>query len=118
GEGHAVAGLALRDFVLVVREEQVNPARVQVDRFAEVSADHGAALDVPARATTTPRAVPHDVAVLWLPRLPQREVAAVLLLVGVGRGDPRFRPGMRRALGQARKAPVGWKRVHLEVDRA
>ena len=118
GEAHAVAGLALRDFVLVVREGQVNPAGMQVDRFAEVSADHRGALDVPAGAITTPRAFPCDVAVLWLPRLPQREIATVLLLVSVGRGGWRCCPGVKLALGQARNAPVGWKRAHLEVDRA
>ena len=40
--------LGLRDLALVVREDEVLAARVQVDRLAEVLLRHHRALDVPA----------------------------------------------------------------------
>ena len=88
GEGRPVAALALGDLVFVVREEQVDAAGVQVDRVTEVRLDHRAALDVPAGTALgrALRAGPLDVAVLLgLVGLPEREVAHVVLVVGVER---------------------------------
>ncbi len=55
-------------------------------RLAEVFAAHGAALDVPAGAAGggAGGAGPLHVAIFRFPGLPEREVGAVLLLVGVG----------------------------------
>src|SRR5687767_4137872 len=46
-EGLAGGRFALRDLVLVVREDQVDAARVDLERWAEVSHAHRGALDVP-----------------------------------------------------------------------
>ncbi len=59
--GEAAAGegaAALRHLVLVVREDQVAPAAVDVERLAEVAPGHGAALDVPAGTPASPRTLP------------------------------------------------------------
>src|SRR3546814_19880252 len=47
GERRAMVGAAaLRDLVLMVREDQVLPARVNVDRIAQMLLDHGRAFDM------------------------------------------------------------------------
>ena len=50
--------LRLRNLVIVVREAEIDPARVDIDRAASDAAQHvaahGSALDVPAGATLTP----------------------------------------------------------------
>src|SRR6185369_15134806 len=74
--------LALRDLVLVMGEDQVDAARVDVERRPEMLHRHRRALDVPARATRADRGVPG-----WLARLralPEGEVADVVLGVLVG----------------------------------
>ena len=45
----------LGELVLVVREAQVEPATVDVERAAQIAARHRRALDVPAGATIAPR---------------------------------------------------------------
>jgi len=104
----------------VVREEEVDAAGVEVDGVAEVLLAHRAALDVPAGATAAPGAVPGVVAVSGLVRFPEREVAAVFLLVGVdglrfaGEGGAE----LEFAFLDAREAAVSGKRRHLEIDGA
>lgn len=58
GEGMARAAFALGEFVLVVREHEIEAAAVDVDRVAEDLLAHGGALNVPAGPTLTPGAVP------------------------------------------------------------
>src|SRR5690606_16431061 len=60
----------LRDLVLVVREDQVRAAAVDIDRAAEVVRAHRGALDVPARAPRSPRTRPARLA--GLGGLPER----------------------------------------------
>ena len=84
----AGGALGLGDLVLVVREEVVDAAGVDVERLAEVLRAHRGALDVPAGAAGAPRGVPLHVAVVLVPRLPQREVADVVLgVLVVGDAD-------------------------------
>ena len=81
-EGHAVAALALGDLVLVVGEDEVLPAAVDVDRPAQIAARHGGALDVPSGAAFAPGGGPARLA--GLGGLPQREVHRVLLQLAGG----------------------------------
>ena len=74
--------LRLRDLVLVVRKDEVDPARVDVERGAEVGHAHRGALDVPAGTTRADRRVPRRLA--GLGALPQGEVPHVVLAVLVG----------------------------------
>ena len=73
----AVCALGLGDLVLVVREDQVLAARVDVDRLAEVLVDHRGALDVPARTSGAPRRLPARLARLCA--LPDRKVHRIFL---------------------------------------
>src|SRR4029077_18886651 len=78
--GELVAERArLRNLVFVVREDEVEPAAVDLERRAEDLLGHHGALDVPTRAAAPPRRLPRRVLRLRLVRLPQREVARVLL---------------------------------------
>src|SRR5690606_37483064 len=76
--GEAVAGrVGLGGLVLVVREDQVDAAAVDVERGAEVLGGHRRALQVPAGASGPPRGGPGGLA--GAGALPQREVAGVAL---------------------------------------
>ena len=75
----AERALGLGDLVLVVREDQIGAAAVDVERLAEVAVRHRRALDVPARTPRAPGARPRRLA--RLRRLPQREVERALLLL-------------------------------------
>ena len=88
--------LALGDLVLVVREDEVDAAGVDVERLAEVAHAHRGALDVPARAPGPDRGLPRRL--VRLGALPEREVADVVLAVLVGL-DPLARPGAARGRG-------------------
>src|SRR5207302_5175554 len=76
--GELAAGSArLGNLVLVVREHQVEPAAVDLERRAEELLRHRRALDVPAGPASAPRRVPPRVLAFFV-RLPQREVAWIL----------------------------------------
>src|SRR6185295_10973051 len=92
----ALAGrLGLRALVLVVREDQVEAAAVDVEILAELRARHRRALDVPARPPAAPGRIPRGVLVR-LVRLPEREVERrPLALAGL---DARARDELVRAL--------------------
>ena len=81
-EGDAAAALALGDLVLVMREDEILPAAVDVDRLAEAAARHGGALNVPAGTPLSPRRRPARLA--GLRALPQGEVHGVLLELAGG----------------------------------
>src|SRR5205823_1741951 len=73
-----VAGAdGLGDLVLVVREDEVQPAAVNVEGGAEISGGHGRALEVPAGPAASPGRRPGRLA--GLGPLPQGEVARIAL---------------------------------------
>src|SRR5206468_12233945 len=77
GERPAGARLGLGDLALVVWKDQVLAATVEVERLSEIFHGHRRTLDVPARTSGTPRAVPR-----WLARLrafPEREITRIAL---------------------------------------
>ena len=68
----------MRYFALVVREDEVHAAAVDVEMLAQVLPAHGRAFAVPAGESVAPGARPaHDM--LGLCFLPQREVGLVAL---------------------------------------
>ena len=80
GKGaNASEGLRLGDLVLMVGEDEVLPAAVNIDSLAQVFQGHGAALDVPAGPPWAPGAFPLRLA--GLGRLPKGEVHRMLLFV-------------------------------------
>src|SRR4051812_31583157 len=77
---------ALRDFVLMMRKDQIHAAGVNIDGCrSEQPKRHRGALDVPAGTAGTDPGVPRRLA--FLRGFPEHEVARVLLLVFV-RVDP------------------------------
>jgi hypothetical protein len=82
--------LGLGDLVLVVGEDVVDPTAVDVQALAEEGHAHRRALDVPAGTPPAQAGVPADV--VRPHRLPEGEVAGVLLGVVVGI-HPAAHPG-------------------------
>ena len=72
-------GLRLRDFVLMMREGEINAAGVNVKRLAQVFHGHDGALDMPAGAAFAHRSRPSGLVILA--RFPQNEVACVVFVV-------------------------------------
>src|SRR5205085_7089678 len=85
-EGMArMRALALRNLVLVVRENEIEPAAMDVEGLAELGLAHRRAFDMPARPAAAPRAVPTGL--VGGGGLPQHKIAGIAL---VGRDlDPR-----------------------------
>ena len=71
------ARLCLRDLVLMMREDEVAAAAVEVEGITEIFYGHCRALDVPAGTPLSPRALPRGFTGLC--RLPEGEVHRVLL---------------------------------------
>ena len=109
----AARGQRLRRLVLVVREDQVVAAAVDLERRAERLLGHRRALDVPARPAASPGRVPGGVLHRLL-RLPEREVERILLERGA-LDAPRPGPSARRRGATARRIR---QRAHAEVDVA
>ncbi len=119
GVVHPVAGETvtgrdrLRDLVLVVREDEVEPAAVDVERRAQVLRRHRRALQVPAGAAAAPRRRPgRGLGFTGLVALPQREIARVSLAILA------FTVAGRVHIGQLlpRQRAVGREGPHIEVD--
>ena len=109
----AHGALGLGDLVLVVREDQVDPAGVDVEPLAEVLHRHRRALDVPAGEAFTPRAVPsHEPVRARL--LPEREVG-VELLPGVDL-ELLAVSGPKLVERVARELPVALEGLNVVVD--
>src|SRR5207302_5183058 len=77
---HAMSrdGFRLRDLGLVMREDVVGAACVDVESVAEYGHRHRGAFDVPARKARSPRAGP-DLHAVYSGRLPESEVTRVTL---------------------------------------
>ena len=104
----------LRDLVLVMREDQIDAAGMDVDRrLAEQPQRHRRTLDVPA-GTAGAGAVALPRRLAGLRRLPQHEVAGIVFGVLV---DVDARAGMEAVVVEPRQPPVGRQRGDLEVDR-
>src|SRR5512139_542343 len=58
GKGLSCGGLGLGDFILMVGEDEVSSASMDVEGFTEVFLAHHGALDVPAGPSLAPWALP------------------------------------------------------------
>src|SRR2546427_9179168 len=112
----------LRDLVFVMRKDQIDAARVDVERFGAAALPdllerHVGALEVPSGPTTPERRVPGRAQLLVrrLGLLPQRKIARVVLRVLVAR-DPRADLELSRV--ESRQPPVGRELGDGEIDRA
>ena len=102
----------LRDLVLVMGEDEVDAAAMNVEYFAQMLPAHGRALDVPAGAATAPRAVPAGRCLVR--RLPQHEIH-VTALVGCHIDTRTGEHFIQRA---ARQLPIVLHRRHIEQHMA
>ena len=112
-EGLAGKRLRLRDFILVMRKNQVHTARVNVQRCTQVLDRHHGALDVPARPPAAHRRVPGWLAIFG--GFPQREVAGVGFVVRI---DVYARPRAHPAKVVVRKRAILWKTCNPVINRA
>ena len=71
-------GTRLRQLVLMMRENQIEPTAVDLEGRPEQRGGHRRAFDVPARPPLPPGGVPGGV-LAGLVRLPEREIARILL---------------------------------------
>ena len=77
--GELPAGAArLGELVLVVGEDEVQAAAVDLEARSQKAFGHGGALDVPAGTANSPRRLPERVLAFLVP-LPEREIARILL---------------------------------------
>src|SRR5271168_3589648 len=89
--GHDVAAegaAALRDFILVMREDEVDAAAVDIEGFAQMLPAHRRAFEMPAGPATAPRAVPAGL--VGSRGFPEHEVLRVSLVgrdFDTGAGD-------------------------------
>ena len=112
GERPAGARLGLGDLALVVWKDQVLAATVEVERLSEIFHGHRRTLDVPARTSGTPRAVPRRLA--RFRALPEREITRVALaLVDLDAGA-----GEELVEVLAGEPAVGREATDLEIDVA
>lgn len=74
----AVGATRLGDLVLVMRENQVDAAAVDVEDVAEIAPAHRRAFDVPAGSPATPGAIPARLVLGG--ELPEHEIARVFLV--------------------------------------
>ena len=103
----------LRDFVLMMRKDQVDAARVDIQRLAQILNGHHGAFDVPAGPAAADLLVPENFALLG--RFPQREIARVRLFVLV---HVDARAGADAAEIVVRQLAIFRKRGDAEVDGA
>mmetsp|Transcript_67588 Transcript_67588/g.220000 ORF Transcript_67588/g.220000 Transcript_67588/m.220000 type:complete len:368 (-) Transcript_67588:603-1706(-) len=109
GVGLPVRRLALRDLVLVVREQQIGTTTVDVQRVAQVLFRHRTALDMPTRAASAPRRLPRRLA--GFGRLPERKILRRLLPTT----DLNSRPGLIAVQAASGEASVVGEAPHPEI---
>src|SRR5712664_2250256 len=74
-------GLALRDFVFMMRKRQVDATRVNVQRVSQIFHGHRGALDVPARPAGPDWRFPE--VLTGLRRFPQGEIPSAFFFVAI-----------------------------------
>ena len=109
----AGGGFALRDFVFVVRKGEIDAAGVNIERVAQILHGHRGALDVPAGASRPDPRLPEMLA--GFRRLPQREIARVVLFVLI---HVHARAGLHPGHIDLGKSSVRRKFRDAEIDRA
>ena len=113
----ALAGYGLRYLALVVREDEVHAAAVDVEVFAQILAPHRRAFAVPTGEAVAPRRRPsHDV--LGLGGLPEGKVRLVLLLADAGQVAARVLDVLEVSARKDAPAMVLVVLLDVEVDAA
>ncbi len=82
GKGLSISRLALGDLILMVREDQVLPACMDIDLIAQILLRHDRTLDMPSGTPLAPGGLPVRLPLLL--RLPEHEIIGVLLILLAG----------------------------------
>src|SRR5215831_16001920 len=77
----AGGAFTLCDFVFVMRKREINPPRVNVQRFAEIFHGHGGAFDMPTGTAGADSCLPE--VLTRLRGLPESKIARTFLFVAV-----------------------------------
>ena len=112
-KGFASGRFALRDFIFVVREREVDAAGVNVQRFAEILHGHGRAFDVPAGTAAADGRFPEMLP--GLGRLPEGKIASAFFFVAI---VIHARAGLNAAEVNPGKLAIIWEFGDAVVDRA
>src|SRR5690606_31815524 len=112
-ERRFVGAFALCDFALVVREDVIDAAAVNVEGRSQIFERHRRAFDVPAGEAFTPRAIPAQ-DVFGIGFFPQRKVFRITLFATHGFARPRFLL-LNTAVGEF---AVIWVFAHVEIYAA
>ena len=113
----ALRSHSLSNLALVVRENQIHAATVNIEVAAQVLASHSSTLAVPARETITPRTRPtHDM--LWRSLLPEGEVSLVLLLADTSQFAALVDDVLQVTSGEDTVLMILVILLDIEVDRA
>src|SRR5262249_42239460 len=121
-EGPPGHGLALRDFIFMMRKDVVDAAAMDVERVAEILHRHGGTFDMPTGTSLAERRGPSRLFQL-LGGLPQGEVARLLFLVLVGvdaSGDLQFssiEPGQASIVRKSRYSEINGVILAISVLR-
>jgi hypothetical protein len=113
GEWFSGSAFALRDFIFVMRESEVDTTGVNVQCFAEIFHSHGRALDVPAWAARADSRLPEMLAFFW--RFPESKIANAFFFLAVVINARSFLNSGEVNIG---KFSVGRKFCNPVVDRA
>jgi len=105
--------LALRDFILVVREGEIDSAGVNIERVAEVLHRHGRAFNVPAGPAGADARLPEVLA--RLRRFPERKIPRVFFIVLI---DVHARASLNAGQIDLRELPVIGEFGDAVIDRA
>ncbi len=106
---------ALRNFVLMMRENIINTPGMQIKALAKILGRHRRTLDMPPWPAPPPRGIPRHIAILLIPCFPQGEVGNILLLIFIVLNP---RPGSQPRHIQMRQFPVGRKTGDAEINRS
>src|SRR2546427_9306263 len=102
-EGFSGGRFALRDFVLVMREGEVDSAGVNVERFAEIFHGHRGAFDMPAGTARADGGLPEMFA--GFRRLPEGRIARSFVFVA---GDVHLRARLNARQIEVQQRAVFW----------
>src|SRR5690242_21864676 len=121
-EGLARRPLGLRDFVFMMREDQIDPAAVDIERLdvaalRDLRERHRRAFEMPPGPAAAERRIPGspDGFVFGIGFLPEREVARVALCVLIARHP---RADLDFSGIEARQSPVRGELRERKVDGA
>ena len=69
---------ALGNFIFMVREEQINPSRMNIKLFTQILHAHCRTLNMPSWSTLSKWRVPPYISIIGSPTFPKREILHII----------------------------------------